>query len=323
MDRRAFIGTLAGGLLAAPLAVEGQQAGKVWRIGYLSPASGHNPGDEAFDRSMKDFGYVEGRNLRMERRYTGGRMDQLAGAAAELVGLNVDVIVVWSPVATAAAKNATSVIPIIFLAGAPIESGVVKSLSRPGGNLTGITLMGAAATIFPKNLEMLKELVPQLSHVAILHIPGDDDGGSSVQPLAQSLGIRLSAIPLRGPEDIAGAFARIEREKPQGLILAPSGLLYSHRRTFIELVAKSRLPAVYGLGELVPEGALMSLSPDLSDIAVRGAFYVDKIFKGAKPADLPVERPNKSALVINLKTAKALGLTIPPSLLQRADQVIE
>jgi putative ABC transport system substrate-binding protein len=266
---------------------------------------------------------LEGQNLHTEIRYSGGRADEFSRGAADLVRLNVDVIVAWSPTATDAARSATTVIPIVFLAGAPIEYGVVDSLARPGKNLTGITFMGAAGSIFPKNLEMLRQLVPGLSRIALLHVPGEDDADESVPPLARSLGIRVSLIPLRGPADINGVFARIETEKPQGLILAPSGLLYAHAREFIQRVAKSRLPAVYGLRELVPEGALMSLSPDLSDMAIRGATYVDKILRGANPATLPVERSDKFQLLINLKTAKALGLTIPPSLLQRADQVIE
>jgi ABC-type uncharacterized transport system substrate-binding protein len=323
MDRRMFLGILAGGLLAAPLAAEGQQAGKAYRVGVLSPAPGHNPIDEAFERSMKQLGYSEGRNLHVEVRYSGGQTDRFTSGAADLVRLNVDVIVAWSPAATDAAKNATTTIPIVFLAGAPVEYGVVDSLARPGANLTGITFMGAADSIFPKNLEVLRELVPGLSRVALLHVPGEDDATQSVPPLARSLGIRVSLIPLRGPADIDGAFTRVEKEKPQGLILAPSGLLYAHAREFIQSVAKSRLPAIYGLRELVPGGALMSLSPDLSDMATRGAAYVDKILRGAKPAALPVERSDKFQFLINLKTAKALGLTIPQSLLLRADQVIE
>jgi len=324
VDRRAFIGTLAGGLLAAPLAVEAQQAGKVYRIGYLSPASAHNPIDEAFERAMKDLGYVEGENLRLERRFTGGRTDQFAGAAAELVRLNVDLIVVWTPSATLAVKNATSTIPVVFLAGGNvIENGLVSNLARPSGNLTGLTNIATHA--YPKLLEILSELVPKLSHAAILRAPVEDNpmAVEAAQSAARSLGLRLSNIPLRGPEDLKEAFAKILKEKPQALVVAASGLLYAHRREFIEFTAKNRLPTVYGLREVVVDGGLISLSSNLSDIAARGAFYVDRIIKGAKPGDLPVEQPTKFELIINLKTAKALGLTIPQSLLQRADQVIE
>jgi len=324
VDRRAFLGTLAGGLLAAPLTVEAQQAGKVYRIGYLSPASAHNPIDEAFERAMKDLGYIEGENLRLERRYTGGRTDQFAGAAAELVRLNVDLIVVWTPSATLAVKNATSTIPVVFLAGGNvIENGLVSNLARPSGNLTGLTNIATHA--YPKLLEILNELVPKLSHAAILRAPVDDNpmAVEAAQSAARSLGLRLSNIPLRGPEDLKEAFANILKEKPQALVVAASGWLYAHRREFIEFTAKNRLPTVYGFREVVVDGGLISLSSNLSDIAARGAFYVDRIIKGAKPGDLPVEQPTKFELVINLKTAQALGLTIPQSLLLRADRVIE
>ena len=322
MNRRAFIGTVAGGLLSAPLAIEAQPVNKTYRIGYLSPAAVHTQIDDVFDRSLKDLGYVQGRNMQLERRYTGGRADQLPRAAAELVGMNVDVIVAWSPTVASVVKNATTTIPIVFLAGPPLGQGLVKSVARPGENVTGITFI-ASDRLFSKYFEMLKELIPGLSHAAVLYFVGEDNATDFVPPLARSLKIRVSLVPLSGPEDLKGAFARIDRERSQGLILFPSGLLYAHRREFIDFAAKSRLPAVYGLRELVPEGALMSLGPDLSDIAARGAVYVDKILKGAKPADLPVEQPTKFELVINLKTAKALGLTIPQSLLQRADQLID
>jgi ABC-type uncharacterized transport system substrate-binding protein len=324
MDRRMFLGTLAGGLLAAPLAAKAQQAERVWRIGYLSPAQGHNPIDEAFEHSMRDLGYIEGRNLQVERRYTAGHYDQFAGVAADLVRLNVDLVVVWTPPATLAVKNATSTIPVVFLGGGDvIENRLVSNLARPGGNLTGITNLAAHA--YPKLLEILNELVPRLSHAAILRAPVDDNpmAVEAAQSAARSLGIRLSNIPLRGPEDLKEAFDNILREKPQALVAAPTGLLYTYRREVVEFAAKNRLPTVYGLREPVVDGGLISLSTDLSAIAARGAFYVDRIFKGAKPGDLPVEQPTRFELVINLKTAKALGLTIPPSLLQRADQVIE
>jgi len=317
--RRAFIGTLTGGLLAVPLAAEAQQVGKVWRIGYLSPAEAHNRIDEAFERSMKDLGYVEGKNFTLERRYAAGRPDRLGAAAAELVRLSVDLIVVWSPSATAAVKDATSTIPIVFLAG-----GSREDLARPSGNITGITLLAQGGTLEPKYFEMLKELIPGLSRVAVLR--SQDYGpvaNETAESAAKALSMRLRVLLLRSPEDLRDAFAQIKTEKPQGLVAPASGLLYAHRRDVIEFAAKNRLPTVYGFRDLVPEGGLMSLSPRMLDIAGRGAFYVDKIFRGARPADLPVEQPTKFEVVINLKTAKALGLTIPQSLLARADQIIE
>jgi len=325
ISRRAFITTVAG-MLGAPLVGEAQSAGKVYRIGYLSPAAGPNPGDQAFERSLRDRGYVEGQNLRLERRYTGGRSDQLPEAAAELVRLRPDLIVVWSPAGTVAVRDATSTIPVVFLAGGTGSArDVIAGLPRPGGNFTGVTFEMTQGSLEPKFFEMLKELVPRLSRVALLRSRPeaspviDDISGAS----ARSLGIHLSIVPLFGPEDLKGAFDRIAREKPQGLVAPASGLLYARRHDVIDFAAQNRLPVVYGLREAVFDGGLMSLSPSLVEIAARGGFYVDKILKGARPADLPVEQPTKFALVINLKTAKALGLTIPPSVLARADQVIE
>ena len=326
MDRRTFLSTLAGGLLSAPVTVNARHVRKSWRIGYLSPAEVHNPIDEAFERSMKDLGYVEGQNLRLDRRYTAGRPDRINDMAAELVRLSVDLIVVWSPSLTLAVKNATRTVPIVFLAGGlGVLEGAVASLSRPGANLTGVTFQAGQENLEPKYLEMLKAVVPNLVRGALLRFAADDDAQPDevVERAARSLGIRLSITRLQRPEDLNAAFAKIKAARPQGLIAPPNSLLYAHRREVIEFAAATRLPAVYGFRELVQEGGLMSLSTSLSEIAARGGLYVDKILRGAKPADLPVEQPTKFELVINLKTAKALGLTIPPSLLQRADQVID
>jgi putative ABC transport system substrate-binding protein len=313
--------------LAGPPTVDAQPVGKVYRLGYLSPAPAHNPIDQAFERAMKDLGYVEGANLRLERRYTAGRNDQLPSAAVELVRLNPDLIVVWSPAGTVAVKDATASIPVVFLAGGTGSArDVIAGLPRPGGNLTGITFVMSGGTgLEPKFLEMLRELIPTLSHVVLLKAPAEESPTTDDAPTAaaRSLGIRLSIVQLHVPADLKGAFARVEKEKPQAIIATASGLLYAYRREVTDFAARNRLPVVYGLREAVVDGGLMSLSPSLAGIAVRGAFYVDKILKGAKPADLPVEQPTNFELMINLKTAKALGLTIPPSLLARADQVIE
>ena len=324
MDRRAFIGSLPGGLLAAPLAANAQQSRKVYRIGYLSPAPAYNAMDQAFDRSMKGLGYIEGQNLALERRYVSGQLAQFSSAAAELVRLNVDLIVVWSHVGTLAAKNATSSIPIVFLAGGEAVDGLVASLPRPGANVTGVTFQ-ARSTLTPKLLELLKDLIPRISRVAVLRFPPEEARKEAEwsEVAARTLGINVRAIMLQHPDDLREAFAVLEKEKPQAVIGAPSGLLYVLRREIVEFTAKNRLPGVYGLREVVMEGGLMSFSPDLSVIAARGSYYVDRILRGVRPADIPVEQPTKFELVINLKTAKALGLTIPPSLLQRADQVID
>jgi len=326
MDRRAFLTGIAGGLLASPLVAGAQQAGKVWRIGWLSPAADRNNAiEDAFYRSMQELGYMEGRNLLVERRYTAGRPDQWAGAAADVVRLNVDLIVVWTPAGTLAVKGATSTIPVVFLAGgAAVESGLVESLPRPAGNVTGVTFQ-AQGSLVPKYFELMKELIPKLSFAAMFRSPEDENLPETTksEAIAKALGIRLLTFRLHGPGELQEAFAIIKKERPQALIANPGGVLYARRREIIEFAATNRLPAVYGFREVVADGGLMSLSPSLSDIAVRGTHYVDRIFKGAKPADLPVEQPTKFELVINLKTAKALGLTIPPSLLQRADQVME
>jgi putative tryptophan/tyrosine transport system substrate-binding protein len=226
-----------------------------------------------------------------------------------------------------AVKDATASIPVVFLAGGTGSArDVIAGLPRPGGNLTGITFVMSGGTgLEPKFLEMLRELIPTLSHVVLLKAPAEESPTTDDAPTAaaRSLGIRLSIVQLHVPADLKGAFARVEKEKPQAIIATASGLLYAYRREVIDFAARNRLPVVYGLREAVVDGGLMSLSPSLAGIAVRGAFYVDKILKGAKPADLPVEQPTNFELMINLKTAKALGLTIPPSLLARADQVIE
>jgi putative ABC transport system substrate-binding protein len=325
VDRRRFAAALVVGLVALPLAVHAQQVGKVWQLGYLSPAAAHNPVDEAFERSLANLGYVEGKNIRIERRYTNGHLDQFPGAVADIIRLNVDLIVAAGPAALLAAKNATGTIPIVFLAGGGgVASKVIASLPRLGGNATGVTFYADTKYVEPKHLQLLKELLPSVSRAALLRTSEDTTAGKdAAATAAESLGIRLTVMSLRGPEDLAEAFAGMEKQKPQALVVNASSLLYAHRREFVEFAAKARLPAMYGLREVVPDGGLMSLSPSLTDIAVRCAFYVDKILKGAKPADLPVEQPTKFELVINAKTAKTLGLTIPHSLLLRADQVIE
>jgi putative ABC transport system substrate-binding protein len=313
-------------LALAPVVATAQSPERMHRVGYLSPALAHNPMDQVFERVLRDLGYVEGKNLRLERRYTGGRSDQLPGAAAELVRLTPDLIVVWSPAATVAVKDATSTIPVVFLGGGTgSASDAIAGLPRPGGNLTGITFVPTGMSLEPKYLEILKELVPPLSHVVLLRAPAENAPANDEPPLAaaRSLGIRLSILPLRRPEDLKEAFASIAKEKPQAVVAPASGLLYAYRREVIEFASQSRLPVLYGLREAVADGGLISLSPSLSDIAARGAVYVDRILKGAKPKDLPVEQPTKFELLINLKTAKALGLSIPQPLLLRADQVIE
>jgi len=330
ITRRAFIGTLAGGLLAAPLAAEAQQAAKAPRIGFLSLNLAPNPHlHEAFRQGLRDLGYVEGRNVVIERRDAEGKLDRLPGLAAELVALKVDVIVTGGGTPPAlAAKQATKTIPIVFASAPdPVTDGLVTSLARPGGNVTGPSNLNPE--LVGKCLEQLKQAVPGVSRIAVLWQPGimhertEKDMLKAADVAARALGVRLQVAEARGPADFDRAFSNITRARAGSLTVLPSAMFFSERRHLVDLAAKNRLPAVYPQREFVEAGGLMSYGPNLADLFRRAATYVDKILKGVKPADLPVEQPTKFELVINLKTAKALGLTIPPSLLQRADEVIQ
>ena len=329
MERRTFLGTLAGGLLAAPRASEAQQAAKVARIGYLGEnlAAGHHLRG-AFLKGLRDLGYLEGRNVVIEYRFTEGKLERYPALAAELVALKVDVIVAPLTPAALAAKQATKSIPLVFAAvGDPVADGLVTSLARPGGNITGLSLFGPE--LVGKRLEQLKHAVPGVSRVAFLWQPGVLGEGSEKDMLkgsevaARTLGVQLQFVEARGPADLDGAFSEMTRARAGGLTVLPSAMFFGERSHLVALAAKNRLPAVYGSREYVDAGGLMTYGPDLADLFRRAATYVDKILKGAKPADLPVEQPTKFEFVINLKTAKALGLSIPPSLLQRADEVIQ
>jgi len=326
--RRAFLGSLTVGLLAAPLAAA-QQAGKMPRIGFLSlnlAASPHLP--EAFRQGLRDLGYVEGGNVVIEYRSAEGKPERLPALAAELVALKVDVILAGGPAQALAAKHATRTLPIVFTAAPdPVTDGLVTSLARPGGNVTGLSNL--TTDLVDKRLELVKQAVPGVSRVAILWQPGGQGGRTGKDMLkeaevaARTLGVRVQVVEARGPEDFDRAFSDMTRARAGVLTGLSGSMFFNERRRLVDLAAKNRLPAVYPLREYVEAGGLMSYGPNLADMFRRAATYVDKILKGAKPADLPVEQPTKFELVINLKTAKALGLTIPPSLLQRADQVIE
>jgi putative ABC transport system substrate-binding protein len=318
MKRRAFLSVMAGGLLATPLAAEAQQAAKVARIGWLADNPAANPHiHEAFRQGLRDLGYVEGRNLVMEYR----------SAAAELVALKVDVIVGPATANALAAKQATKTIPIVFPAAADaVTSGLVTTLARPGGNVTGLSFLGPE--LIGKRLEQLNQAVPGVRRVAVLWQPGalgartDKDILKEAEVAARALGVRPQFVEARGPADFDRAFSDMTKARAGALTVWSTPLFFTERRRLVDLAAKNRLPAVYPWREFVDAGGLMSYGPDLADMFRRAATYVDKILKGAKPADLPVEQPTKFELVINLKAAKALGLTIPPSLLQRADEVI-
>ena len=328
MKRREFIAAVGAGLLAAPLVAGAQQAGRVHRIGYLTGGLSTDRPHliEAFRQGLRELGWVEGQNIVIEYRYAEGRFDRLPDLAAELVRLKVDIIVAVATPASAAAKNATGTIPIVGISlGDPVGTGLIASLARPGGNITGVSYSVGVETI-GKGLELLNEIVPNVRWVAILSNPGNPLHAPAVRDLkvaARSLGEQLQLLDARGPTEFDGAFAAMAKERVGGLFVVADTMFNLHRARLVELAAKSRLPAAYGTRDAVESGGLMSYGPSLPDLFERGATYVDKILKGAKPADLPVEQPTKFELVINMKTAKALGLTIPPSVLARADQIIE
>jgi putative tryptophan/tyrosine transport system substrate-binding protein len=332
MDRRTFLGTLGSGLLAAPLAAKAQQAAKIARIGYLSSNLATSPHlREAFRQGLRDLGYVEGRNLVIEDRDAEGKVERLPALAAELVALKVDIIVTeaGSTVVPVAAKQATRTIPIVFASAAdPVGRGLVTSLGRPGGNVTGLASLNAE--LVGKRVELLTQAVPEIRQVAVLWLPGGALGERTEKQMltgaevaARRLGVRLQFVEARDPADFDRAFSDMTRARPGALTLLPSNMFRREQRRLVDLAERHRLPTVYFGREFVDAGGLMSYAAPLTDLCRRAATYVDKILKGAKPGDLPVEQPTKFELVINLKTAKALGLTIPPSLLQRADQVIE
>jgi len=318
MHRRAFLGTLAGSLLAAPLAAEAQQAAKIARIGYLAASLAANPHlREAFRQGLHDLGYVEGRNVAIEYRDAEGKYDRLPALAAELVALKVDVILAGGTPQALAAKQATRTLPIVFLGVTdPVTSALVTSLARPGGNATGLSML-ASPEIVGKRLELLTQAVPGVTRVAVLWQPGgqgertDKDTLKEAEVAARALGVRLHFVEARGPDDFDRAFSDMTRARAGALTSVGGTMFFNEQRRLVALAAKNRLPAVYTQREFVDAGGLMAYGPNLADLFWRAATYVDKILKGAKPADLPVEQPTKFELVINLKTAKALGLTIP------------
>jgi putative ABC transport system substrate-binding protein len=280
---------------------------------------------EAFRQGLRELGYVEGQNIAIESRWTEGKDDRLPGLAADLVRSKVDVIVAETGAATRAAQQATRTIPIVMsTVNDPVGSGLVASLARPGGNVTGLTIM--SPDLVGKQLELLKEVVPKVSRVALLRHPDNPASAAQLreaQAAAQALGVRLQTLEARSPQEIDDAFAAMTRERAGALLIIPDTLFWSQRRQIVELAVKRRLPSMR-IGESYAEaGGLMSYGPSYLDLERRAATFVDKILKGANPADLPVELPTKFELVINLKTAKAIGLTIPHPLLQRADQIID
>jgi len=325
IDRRVFIASLAGGLLAGPLAAEGQQAGKIARVGVLMnlyPPDADPP--QALRHGLRELGYVEGQNLVIDWRYQLGRADRLPTLAAQLVRLKPDVLVADATGAVRAAMQATSTIPIVMASSADaVGTRLVPNLGRPGGNVSGVTIL--LAEMSAKRLQLLKEAVPNVSRVAILWdpaLPWHPAMLKQVEAAAPSLRLRPIAIAVQSRGDFGNAFAEIASARVDALFVSET-MTPAARTQIVDFAAKNRQPAMFMNRDFVTAGGLMSYAPDFSDAFRHAAHYVDKILKGAKPGDLPVEQPTKFELVINLKTAKAIGLTIPPSLLQRADQVIE
>jgi len=328
VDRRAFISTLAGGLLAAPFVAEAQQAGKIWRIGLLSYAASDSGGAarwKAFREQLRELGYVEGQNVFFESRWGDGQVGRLRGLAAELIDAKVDIMVTASSEAALAAKQATRSIPIVTATGGdPVKLGVVASLARPGGNVTGV--FSLSNDLVGKRLEFLKQLIPRVARVAFLR--HSDNRASALnlrdaESAARPLGLVVQSVGVRGPKELDAAFGAMKRERADAVIVLEATAFFPDRQRIADLALMHRLPMAAQAREYAEAGALISYGTDYLDLFRRAAMYVDKILKGAKPADLPIEQPTKFELVINLRTAKALGLTIPPSLLQRADQVIE
>ena len=316
------------GLLVAPLATEAQQSGRVYRLGYLSTPTRESVehGLAAFLRTLRELGWIDGQNLIIEYRWAEGNVERLPGLAAELVRNKVDVIVAPAGSAALAAKNATGSIPIVMIfASDPVEMGLVASLRRPGGNITGTTFT-PGPEIFGKQLQILKEAVPHASRVAVLSNPADPSFALQVRQVeatGRSLGIRLQHVEARGPEEFDSAFAAMARERADALLVTGTSTFLAHRVRLAELAVKGRLPTMHSFRESVEAGGLMAYAVNMADFVGRSAVYVDKILKGAKPADLPIEQPTKFELLINLKAAKALGITVPQALVLRADEVIQ
>jgi putative tryptophan/tyrosine transport system substrate-binding protein len=325
MRRREFI-SLVGGAAAWPITAHAQQSDKVARVGFLRQAGPDAKHFDAFREGLREAGYSEGHNLLIEQRYAAGAYERLFGLATELLGSNVDVIVVDGTAAAKACKDATKTVPIVFtLSVDPVADGLATSFAHPGGNLTGLT-MAAGYGLAGKRVEVLKDMVATLSRVAVLSNPDNPPHVPylrETERTASALGLEVQAFEVRSPLDLTGVFAAIADWRADGLVTLTDGMLFSQRERVAGLALKSKLPAVYPEAEFAIAGGLASYGPSLSELFRRAANYVDKILKGAKPADLPIEQPTKFELVLNLKTAKSLGLPISRDFQLRADQLIE
>ena len=324
MKRRDFI-TLLGGAATWPLAARAQQAGSGYTIGTLTAGNDNAALNTVLVAALRELGWVEGKNVVFEHRYADNRLERLPGLAADLVRFKVDVIAATGTLAPLAAKQASSTIPIVMTAaGDPLGSGLVTSLARPGGNVTGMSLM--APDLGGKRLELLKEVLPRLARVAVLWNAANPYSAlvfKETQAAGRALGIDVQSLEVRAPDDFDGAFEAARRQRPDALITVEDPLTTSHRQRVADFTAEQQLPSLHGVREFAAAGGLMSYGASLADLFHRAAGYVDKILRGAKPADLPVQQPSKFELVINLKTAKTLGLTVPLTLQASADEVIE
>jgi len=325
MKKTAVLSILCVAVLLAAVITEAQQTTKVARLGYLATRSGPGPNDHAFEQGLRELGYLEGQNILIERRWAGGNPDRIPSLAAELVRLKVDMIVTSGSTSTHAAKKATATIPIVMAQDPdPIGNGFIASLAHPGGNITGLSNVNRELS--GKRLELLREIVPRLSRLAVFGttaFPGNAQGLKEVEAAAAAFGVKLQYLDCLGSEDIDIAFRAPSQEQAGAILVLPGPIFNSHQTKIADLAVKNRLPATYNSPEYVEGGGLMSYGASIPDSYRRVATYVDKILKGAKPGDLPVEQPKKFEFIINIKAAKQIGLTIPPNVLVRADRVIK
>jgi len=325
MDRRSFLGAFAGGLVIARSVADAQSAAKVHRVGFLLGATRESVASlfHGLEEGLRELGYVEGRNIVFEQRYAGGKMERLPELAAELVRLRVEVIVTGTNFHVAAVRKATTTIPIVMVFAAdPVGSGFIESLARPGGNVTGLSA-DASPELWTKYLAFLKEVVPKLSRVGVLGQVSSQVGFAELESASRKLDVALEVADLRAPEDFDGAFAAMTAKRVGALLIVIGPLTYLLRERIAETALKLRLPTMSNASQFAQAGMLMSYGPNLDDLYRRAATYVDKILHGAKPSDLPVEQPSRFELIINVKAAKALGVTIPQTMLLRADEVIQ
>jgi ABC-type uncharacterized transport system substrate-binding protein len=320
-----FFGLLVGAvLLVLSSSSEAEQSVKIPRIGIVFIGSRNQPNLEPFKQGLREHGYVEGKNIVIEYRYADGQFDRVPALVDELLRLKVDLIVTTSSISARAARKATRTVPIVMTTGSPVEQGLADSLAKPGGNVTGLTVMAVELT--GKRVEILKETLPKAVRVAVLWAPGQMEavrGFKETQEAARGFSLRLESFELRNPQDLRIQFGEISKARPNALVVILDPLVTLHSRQIVDLALKHHLPGMYPTRQFAEEGGLMAYGPVIADLYRRAATYVHKILKGAKPADLPVEQPTKFELIINLKTAKQIGLAIPPNVLARADKVIK